>query len=90
MVAGAASAVGYNGKFEFPKIGSEYDAVSSAKRALRCVFALSMTGFRMKYPISKLVSRRQSSAAIVPIISPINTARSDTRFRALKFMQIII
>ncbi|XP_001847722.2 protein O-mannosyltransferase 1 [Culex quinquefasciatus] len=26
MVAGAASAVGYNGKFEFPKIGSEYDA----------------------------------------------------------------
>ncbi|EAT48016.1 AAEL000855-PA [Aedes aegypti] len=26
LIAGAASAVGYNGKFEFPKIGSEYDA----------------------------------------------------------------
>ncbi|XP_055600559.1 protein O-mannosyltransferase 1 [Uranotaenia lowii] len=26
LIAGAASAVGYSGKFEFPKIGSEYDA----------------------------------------------------------------
>ncbi|XP_058459751.1 protein O-mannosyltransferase 1 [Malaya genurostris] len=26
LIAGAASAVGYGGKFEFPKIGSEYDA----------------------------------------------------------------
>lgn len=31
LIAGAASAVGYNGKFEFPKIGSEYDAVSSTE-----------------------------------------------------------
>ncbi|XP_055530807.1 protein O-mannosyltransferase 1 [Wyeomyia smithii] len=26
LIAGASSAVGYSGKFEFPKIGSEYDA----------------------------------------------------------------
>uniref|UniRef100_A0A182V2U2 Protein O-mannosyltransferase 1 n=1 Tax=Anopheles merus TaxID=30066 RepID=A0A182V2U2_ANOME len=39
MIAGAAGAVGYSGSFEFPKIGSEYDA-SVPILALRFVPAL--------------------------------------------------
>ncbi|XP_058834523.1 protein O-mannosyltransferase 1-like [Topomyia yanbarensis] len=39
LIAGAASAVGYSGKFEFPKIGSEYDA-SVPVFALRFIPAL--------------------------------------------------
>ena len=34
MIAGAAGAVGYSGSFEFPKIGSEYDAVSITWRGI--------------------------------------------------------